>query len=315
MPLASLRQNHLVGTALEFTEGRLHEQKCYGSYADDMPEPDFRFRIAFVQHDGDFKMHAHEYSELVFVLGGRAIHRTEIEEYPLETGDVFVIGGEKKHGFKDAQRLNLCNVMFDPEQFLSDRAELEEMMGYHALFDLQPRTRSGDRFQERLHLSPENLAYAKSLIMNLKVEYGSAAEGRRLVIASAFRLLVAFICRLYGQEKEDTVSPLTQMAKVASYIQRNYREPIRIEELARIAHLSVSQLQRKFRRIYETTPVQYITKLRLHEACELLKDPNNSITQIAFHCGFGSSSFFSTQFRQSMGESPSSYRGRRFNQR
>ncbi|MBT7866606.1 MAG: hypothetical protein HN763_09665, partial [Opitutales bacterium] len=81
---ASLKFNEVVGTALEFTEGRHYERKCYGSYAEDMPEQDFRFRIAFVQHEGDFKMHAHEYSELVFVMSGRATHVTEIEEHELE---------------------------------------------------------------------------------------------------------------------------------------------------------------------------------------------------------------------------------------
>jgi mannose-6-phosphate isomerase-like protein (cupin superfamily) len=146
MPLATLGSHQMVGTALEFVDGRLHEQKCYGTFEEDMPEIDFRFRILFVKHDGEFKMHSHEYSELVFVLGGRATHMTEIEEYELETGDVFVINGNKKHGFKNCQGLNLCNIMFDSEQFLSGKQELEEMMGYQALFDLQPRTRRVDHF-------------------------------------------------------------------------------------------------------------------------------------------------------------------------
>ena len=306
----SLNFNEVVGTALEFAEGRQHERKCYGSYAEDIPEQDFRFRIAFVEHDGGFKMHAHEYSELVFVLGGRATHVTEIEEHELENGDVFVISGDRKHGFKHAQGLSLCNIMFDPEQFLCGRKELEEMMGYQALFELQPRTRSVDRFQERMHLSPKDLAHATNLITNLKVEYGNQIEGRRLVITSGFHLLVTFVCRLYGREKKDTILPLTQIAKVASHIQKNYREALRVEDLAGIANLSVSHLQRKFRKIYETTPISYINKLRIHEACEMLKDGSNSMTHIAYHCGFGSSSFFSRQFRQALGESPSSYRNR-----
>jgi AraC-like DNA-binding protein/mannose-6-phosphate isomerase-like protein (cupin superfamily) len=307
---ASLKFNEVVGTALEFTEGRHYERKCYGSYAEDMPDQDFRFRIAFVQHEGDFKMHAHEYSELVFVMSGRATHVTEIEEHELENGDVFVISGDRKHGFRDAQGLSLCNIMFDPDQFLRGRKELEEMMGYQALFELQPRTRSVDRFQERLHLSPEDLAYATNLITNLKLEYGNQVEGRRLVITSGFHLLVAFVCRLYGREKKDTIVPLMQMAKVTSFIQKNFRDPIRVEDLADIANLSVSHLQRKFRKIYDTTPISYINKLRIHDACEMLKDESNSMTHIAYHCGFGSSSFFSRQFRQALGESPSAYRAK-----
>lgn len=310
MSLATLHSQEIVGTALEFAEGRSYQRKCYGSYTEDMPEADFRFRVAFVKHDGDFAMHAHEYSELVFVLGGRATHLTEIEEYPLETGDVFVISGDRRHGFRDAQDLTLCNIMFDPNQFLVGRNEIEEMMGYHALFDLQPRTRSVDRFKERLHLNAENLAYATNLLTHLKLEYAGQSEGRRLVLTSAFHLLVAFVCRQYGKKTEGSALPLTQMAGVASFIQKNFRESIRIEQLAEIANLSVSQLQRRFKRTYDATPVQYINKLRIHEACELLKEANKSVTQIAFDCGFGSSSFFSTQFRNALGESPSSYRSR-----
>ena len=310
MVAASLESNEVVGTALEFTEGRHYERKCYGSYAGDMPEQDFRFRIAFVKHEGDFKMHSHEYSELVFVLSGRATHVTELEEHELENGDVFVISGDRKHGFKNAQGLSLCNIMFDPEHFLRGRKELEEMMGYQALFELQPRTRGVDRFKERLHLSPEDLAYATNLITKLKLEYGNQMEGRRLVITSVFYLLVVFVCRLYGREKKDTIAPLTQMAKVISFIQKNFRDSIRVEVLADIANLSVSHLQRKFRKIYDTTPISYINKLRIHDACEMLKDESNSITHVAYHCGFGSSSFFSRQFRQAVGESPSAYRAR-----
>ena len=87
--------------------------------------------------------------------------------------------------FRDANKLNLCNLMFDPSQFLEGRSELEEMMGYHALFDLQPRTRSVDR---RLHLSTEHLEYTSNLIAILKSEYENQSEGRRLVL----KLLVAF---------------------------------------------------------------------------------------------------------------------------
>ncbi|MBN13276.1 MAG: hypothetical protein CMI17_09835 [Opitutaceae bacterium] len=100
------------------------------------------------------------------------------------------------------------------------------------------------------------------------------------------------------------------MAGVASHIQKSYHETIRIEDLAGIANLSVSQLQRKFKKIYNVTPVQYINKLRIHEACEMLKNTNLSVTQIAYECGFGSSSFFATQFRHAIGESPSAYRSR-----
>ena len=301
----------LIGVALEFSAGKIKEQRCYGTFDEDMPNRAFRFNILFVKHDGEFKMHAHEYSELVIVLGGRGTHLTDAENYSLEEGDVFVISGNTRHGFRDAHNLQLCNIQFDPHQFLRGHRALDRMMGYHALFDLAPRSHGAGHFNERLHLSTEEMVYVTSLLASLKTEFEFREEGWDIVIKSTFLLLVSNFSRLYARHKKDQGTPLVRMANVISHIQKHFRESLRIEDLARIAHLSASQFQRTFKRTYNTTPQKFIRQIRLHEACEMLKDPNRDITNIAFDNGFSSSSFFATQFRQHMGESPSQYRKRK----
>ena len=83
----------IIGTAAERIGGELMPQVCRGTIAEDIRDKGFPFRILFVEHDGDFPMHAHEYAELVVVLGGQAEHRTEFESHRIERGDVFVITG------------------------------------------------------------------------------------------------------------------------------------------------------------------------------------------------------------------------------
>lgn len=307
----ALQPDGLIGVALEFSAGKIKEQRCYGTFDEDMPNPAFRFNILFVKHSGAFKMHAHEYSELVIVLGGRGTHLTDIENHLLEEGDVFVISGNTRHGFRDAQNLQLCNIQFDPNQFLRGQRTLDRMMGYHALFDLAPRSQAAAHLGERLHLSTTEMVYVTSLLASLKTEFQGREEGWDIVMKSTFLLLVAYLSRLYARHKKDQGTPLVRMANVISHIQKHFRESLRIEELARIAHLSTSQFQRTFKRIYNTTPQKFIRQVRLHEACEMLKDPNRDITNIAFDNGFSSSSFFATQFKQHMGESPSQYRRRK----
>src|SRR5688500_12370748 len=104
------------------------------------------------------------------------------------------------------------------------------------------------------------------------------------------------------------------MANVISHIQRHYRESLPLADLARLAHWSASQFRRNFKRIYNTSPVKFITQVRLHEACEMLKDPNRDITDVAMESGFCSSSFFSTQFKAWLGESPSHHRRRKLSE-
>jgi AraC-like DNA-binding protein/mannose-6-phosphate isomerase-like protein (cupin superfamily) len=303
-----MKRPELIGIAWEIDSGKLKEQRCFGTFREDMPDPSFRLNILFVKHDGSFKMHSHEYCELVIVLGGQGNHLTDSENYPLEEGDVFIITGNTRHGFQDARGLKLCNIQYDPQQFLRGQRSLDRMMGYHALFDLEPRANQPDHFNERLHLSTDELVYVTGLLGTLKTESDERNEGREVVLKSTFLLLVTYLSRLYGRQKRDQGTPLVRMANVIAHIQRHFREPLRIDDLARIANLSPSQFQRTFKRTYNTTPQKFLQRVRLHEACEMLKDPNRDITNIAYETGFSSSSFFATQFKLHIGESPSQFR-------
>ncbi|MEW6304294.1 MAG: AraC family transcriptional regulator [Verrucomicrobiota bacterium] len=303
-----LHSERPIGSAVEMVGGRTREQVCYGTYQGDMPDQRFRFRIAMVEHADSFRLHAHEYSELCIVLGGRALHRTEHEDYPLETGDVFVISGDTRHGFQNPQGLKLCNLMFDPQQFLAGHRDLERLAGFHALFNVSPRARRPHEFKERLHLTAAQLAEVTALISAIKSECEHQEEGWHAGVRHQFLLLALYLSRLYTRQTRGQATPLMRMAKVVSHIQQHYGDDLRIAGLARLAHLSVSQFQRTFKRIYGATPVRFINQVRVHEACEMLKDPNRSITEIAFAAGYASSSFFSTQFKSFMGQSPLDYR-------
>ncbi len=303
-----MNQPELIGIAWETHTGQPKEQRCYGTFDEDMPHPPFRFNILFVTHEGDFKMHSHEYCELVLVLDGNGQHITEQETYPLTTGDVFVISGNTRHGFKDARGLKLCNIQYDPDQFLRGRPALDKMLGYHALFDCEPDAAPGDHFNERLQLAPEQLAYAVSLLATLKSEFDGHTEGHEVIIEGVFLLLITYLSRVHSRQSQDSVLPSMRLANVISHVQKNFHEPLRIEELARIAHLSPSQFQRTFKRTYGTTPQKFIRQVRLYKACEMLKDPNQDITSIAYETGFSSSSFFTSQFKSAMGETPTHYR-------
>ncbi|MSU64199.1 MAG: AraC family transcriptional regulator [Pedosphaera sp.] len=300
----------ILGTATDLVAGQIRPQTRSGTSAGVMPDPRFRLRITVVEHEHSCQMHTHEYSEICLVFGGRATHLTEYGNHPLGAGDAFVINSDNRHGFTDTHKLKLCNVMFDPRQFLSGQRDLHRLMGYHALFDLQPRATHPKEFRERLHLLPTDLSRAQQLVVSMQDETSRHEEGWQTVVHSFFLQLATLLSRCYASQQKHQVTPLTRLANVVAHIQKHFREPLRIEDLARLAHLSTSQFQRTFKRSYNTTVVKFVTRLRLHEACELLKDLNNDVTRAALECGFNSPAFFSTQFKELMGESPSAYRRR-----
>ncbi len=94
------------------------------------------------------------------------------------------------------------------------------------------------------------------------------------------------------------------------YIHGHYGEPISVEQLAQAAHISKRACFRLFQETLHMTPVEYIRSYRLQKACQLLAKSKESVTQIAYICGLGSSSYFGKTFREIIGCSPMKYRKR-----
>ena len=302
----------IIGTAAERIDGELLPQVCRGTIDGDIRDKGFPFRIMFVEHDGDFPLHGHEYAELVVVLGGRCLHRTEFESYQIERGDVFVMTGARMHGFQQAEGLRLCNIQFDPYWFFDGLGDLQEMMGFHGFFDLETRRPEGRSFRQRLCLDDNALAEIEGVLRQIETEFRGDSGGRRTIISSLFLMLATRLSRFYEAEHGacERVAAVA-VAAVAAHIRRNFRRPIRIEELATTAELSTSQLQRSFKRFYGITPIVMVNHLRIEAACELLADQDRELNSIAEELGYSSASFFSTQFRQFMDMTPRDFRKQR----
>lgn len=94
------------------------------------------------------------------------------------------------------------------------------------------------------------------------------------------------------------------------YIHEHFPEPISVDRLAQIAHISKRACFRLFRETLHMTPVEYIRAYRLQKACQLLVESSESVTQIAAACGLGGSSYFGQVFRERYGCTPKEYRKR-----
>lgn len=99
-----------------------------------------------------------------------------------------------------------------------------------------------------------------------------------------------------------------RLIRVIEYMQEHYAESVRVHALAALAELSVAQLERHFRRVFQLTPQQSLTKLRIEAAMRLLRG-NDSVADIGLACGFADQSAFARQFKATVGMTPREYRG------
>lgn len=97
------------------------------------------------------------------------------------------------------------------------------------------------------------------------------------------------------------------VADAVAYIQQHYTEPMKLEKLAQIAGMSVTQIERYMQRIFHLTPKQFIMKTRIEAATRLLEQ-KCTISEVAYACGYADHSAFSRQFKAAVGLSPMNYR-------
>lgn len=101
---------------------------------------------------------------------------------------------------------------------------------------------------------------------------------------------------------------LANLEKVVQAIKNSLDQPLRVEQLARLAGLSAEQLDRRMKRVFRLSTKKYIIKCRLELSAELLSDPSIPLAGIADRCGFADQSAFTRQFRSTFSITPAAYR-------
>ena len=95
---------------------------------------------------------------------------------------------------------------------------------------------------------------------------------------------------------------------IQEYVSENLHRAITLDDLAEAVCLSSSSLYKKMKEYADISPMEYVMKVRLHRAVELLKDDSVSVQDVAMAVGFNTHSFFSECFKREFGMTPRQWR-------
>ena len=98
------------------------------------------------------------------------------------------------------------------------------------------------------------------------------------------------------------------LAHARDFMRDAYQRPINLPEISAQANLSPYHFQRVYRRTFQETPHEFLTRLRIGRAKTLLARGSHNVTEACFEVGFSSLGSFSTLFTHRVGLSPSEYR-------
>ncbi len=122
--------------------------------------------------------------------------------------------------------------------------------------------------------------------------------------------LTALLAKLSRWAREEDGKPPTvhRIRQSLDYLYRNYARPVRLEDLARMEHLSPSRYSAVFRSCMGVSPQGFLIYLRIKNAADLLCRTDLSMAQVAQAVGYDDPLYFSALFRRKMGMAPSRYR-------
>ena len=277
----------------ELKENRPHGTKEYSYTQYFMHDPKRAFHIP---------VHWHDEVEIIYIKKGSITIYIGEESFPAREGDLFFVNSGELH-FMESDDMNVeYYTLLFPWAFLS--FQIEDALEREVFMPLrQKKLLLPIRAEEPISEKQISAIICEVIAVNDKKEKGYQLRTRSLLL----ELVECFI-------KEDAFLQATITGtsgiqrELLAYIQEHYTEKITLSMLASEFHLSEKYISWYFKEHFNISFIQYVSHLRMTKAKDLLLTTEQSVTEIAFSCGYPSVNFFIRSFKELHGVTPLQYR-------
>src|SRR5215203_1940042 len=268
-------------------------------------EEAFRVQVDDVPH---LYNHLHQHPEIQLTLIKES-HGTLIAgDYvgPFHPGDVFVIGGNQPHVFRNDEKFFkkrgkavAITIFFDEMTFGENFWLLEEMKSLQQFLKSSP---GGFRITGR---KKKLLAEKLSSIINAK------GIDRLIIFFEILKVFVSrkemyLLAKLVIQRNIKSYDG-SRLNKVIEFTFKEFQRPITLREVAALANLTPEAFCKYFKTRTRKTYINFLNEIRINYACRLLTE-DKSISGICYDCGFMNLSNFNRIFRKIKQVSPGEWR-------
>ncbi|MFA9187344.1 AraC family transcriptional regulator [Flavobacterium magnesitis] len=270
-------------------------------------EPSFGSSFTLTKYDINYNSHFWHYHpeiELIYVNGGAGKRQVGSHISYYTNGDLTLIGSNLPHcGFTDELTGNKNEIVIQMRpDFLGEHFfEIPEMRN---IKDLLQQAKSGITFGgktkrkigKKIGKMEDKTPFERLLsIIEILNELELATEDATVLNAEGFRM------EMHVQDNE-------RINSIFNYVKDNFKEPIRLEDIANKVSMTVPSFCRYFKKITHKTFTKFVNDYRLVHACKLLAEKPISISAIAFESGFNNFSHFNKSFKEFTGKNASEYR-------
>lgn len=237
--------------------------------------------------------HLHNHLELIYLLDGTTGTICDNHRITMQPGDIFLSFPNQVHAYPGALAGKESHfiVIFDPD-FCSEFKEL-----FRNAIPLSPVIRNK-------YLDPE----IKELLQKAVEESKRDNPYRDAVIRG---YLIAILGKLFQsmEFREIQKSEGTTLKNILNYCNKHYTEPLSLEMLSRELNIGKYHISHIFSEKLKISFPDYINGLRINNAIkQLAEHPEQSVTEIAYDCGFNSTRTFNRAFLKHTNTTPREYR-------
>jgi AraC-like DNA-binding protein len=270
-------------------------------------EPNFPFRLFIDDGIRPVSHHWHDEIEIIYMTNGSVKVGVNDKTYDIQAGDILLISSGDIHCFlPDYSAGRRIVIQFNLAIFDSAVSIVSERKEIRPLFDCSKRLSTEWKAEVKKEM--------ESQIRGIVEEYNRKDEGYKLALKARLYDLVVLILRkvpmerLSSEEENRHREALGRLENVFRFVEENYLTDITLEEAAKVAGFSVFHFSRFFKNNTGITFGQYLSSFRITKAEWLLMNNEDSITEIAYKCGFNSIKTFNRVFKQLKGYSPTEYK-------
>jgi AraC-like DNA-binding protein len=252
-------------------------------------------------------VHFHEECQITYIIEGRGVILVGARFENFREGDLFFIGKNQPHVLRHDDKYYIplsklharaISIFFSLDTFLQILDQIDEAVHLKNLIN---QSRYGIRVSRK---------EALKIVQDINMIYQEKG---------IFRFL-RFIRILEGLSKCQNLSQMThsapyivgktdsfKMNKVLNYIIENYDRRITLDEVAYLVNMTSNAFCKFFKTHTNKTFSSFLIEVRINQACKMLSEGNNNISETYDSCGYNNSSNFHRHFRRQTGLTPSEY--------
>ncbi len=240
-------------------------------------------------------LHWHDFYEIELFLSGSGVTNINGKSYAIRENTLSLVTPVDFHSIQAeaGTKIDLINITFSPECI--EDSSIGELLSLSRYVMVQLDQVTADR-----------LAF---FMRRIKKEYSQDEFLNKKYTENLIRCILIELLRLAKHGKDQPAEKLSlPIQKAIYYLRTHFREPITLEDVSRFSGFSPSHMSKMFREYVGVGVKEYLTELRLNQAEQWMRLSEESVTNVAEHCGFGSISHFLHVFRARYGCSPMKYR-------